>query len=160
MILTPEYYLNLGLPISDDVDHNEIEAAVTVIEEVIVKPRLGDDNLNDLEDYNNLPAEQQDPTDEEYILLNGGRMQSGKRYAGLKRAEAYLTYGYMMTNTYRITRYATVEKNSEFSSSARQDMDFQSRTNWEIGQTMLEEIMKYYNIEIDRSLPNILDTLF
>lgn len=160
MILTPEYYLNLGLPISDDIDTNEIEAAITVIEEVMVKPRITDENLNDLEDYNNLPVEQQDPTSDEYILLNGGRMQNGKRFAGLKRAISYLTYGYMMTNTYRITRYATVEKNSEFSSSARKDMEFQSRTNWEIGETLLKEIVEYYGFDWDCSDPNLLNILF
>lgn len=160
MIITPEYYLNLGLPISDDIDPNEVEAAVTVVEEVMVKPRIGDENLNALEDYNNLTPEQQDPQDEEYILLNGGRMATGKRYAGLKRAEAYLVYGYMMTNTFRITRYATVEKNSEFSSSARQDMEFQARTNWEIGEQLLKEIVEYYGLDWDFSDPNILNVLF
>lgn len=162
MILTPTEFLNIGLPVSEDIDQNEIAAAITVIEEVMVKPRLGDENLNTLEEYNALPVQDQDPTSQNYILINGGLMQSGgiKRYAGLKRAIAYLTFGYMMSNTFRITRYATVEKNSEYSSSARQDMAFQSRTNWEIGEVFLKEIVDFYELEWDCSSPNILNTLF
>ena len=152
MFITVDEFLNSGLPVSDDISTYEVEEAITMIEEFYIKPRITDEIFNSLED---------DPTDEvNSIILNGGRLEN-KRIAGLKKAEKYLVFAWMMINLNRLTRYSTVEKDSEYSKSAdAEKMQQQARLNFEIGETFVKEITDYFNIKWDLSLPNILNTLF
>lgn len=160
MILTATEFLNGGLPVSDDISTYEVEEAIQMIEDYMVKPRLTDENLIGLEAYNDLPPAEQDPTDDEYILINGGIIDN-KRYAGLKKAEKYLVFAWLGVNMNRLTRFSSVEKTSEYSKSAdRSNLDRQMRLNHEIGEQFLKEVMAYYDIKWDCTLPNILDTLF
>ena len=160
MFLTTEEFLNGGLPVSDDISTYEVEEAISMVEDYFIRPRLTDENFIELEAYNDLPVAEQDPTDDEYILINGGTIDT-KRYAGLKKAEKYLVFAWLGVNMNRLTRYSTVEKDSEYSKSANTDnLERQMRLNHEIGEQFLKEVMSYYNIDWDCSLPNILDTLF
>lgn len=160
MFLTTEEFLNGGLPVSDDISTYEVEEAISMVEDYFIRPRLTDENFIELEAYNDLPAAEQDPNDDEYILINGGTIDT-KRYAGLKKAEKYLVFAWMGVNLNRLTRFSTVEKNSEYSKSAdRDNLERQMRLNHEIGEQFLKEVMSYYNIDWDCTLPNILDTLF
>lgn len=160
MFLTVEEFLNGGLPVSDDISTYEVEEAISMVEDYFVRPRLTDENFIELEAYNDQPEAEQDPQDDEYILINGGTIDT-KRYAGLKKAEKYLVFAWLGVNMNRLTRYSTVEKNSEYSKSADTDnLERQMRLNHEIGEQFLKEVMSYYNIDWDCSLPNILDTLF
>ena len=160
MLLTTDEFLNGGMPVSDDISTYEVEEAIQMIEDFVVKPHLTDENFIALEAYNDLPPAEQDPEDDEYILINGGTIDN-KRYAGLKKAIKYLVFAWMGVNLNRLTRYATVEKDSEYSKPASlENLERQMRLNYEIGTQFLNEVMTYYNIKMDLSLPNILDTLF
>lgn len=160
MFLTAEDFLNGGLPVSDDISTYEVDEAISMVEEYLIKPRLTDENFIELEAYNDLPATEQDPNDDEYILINGGVIDN-KRYAGLKKAEKYLVFAWMGVNMNRLTRFSTVEKTSEYSKSAAQEnLERQFRLNHEIGEQFLREIMFYYNLKWNCALPNLLDTLF
>lgn len=152
MLLSTTEFLDCGLPVASDISTGDVQMAITTIEHFYVKPRLGDKNYTDLLD---------NPTDEtNVILLNGGGI-SGVFYAGIKKAECYLVFAFMMVNNYRVTRYSTVEKNSEYSSSvSRENLLDMGKLNWEIGEQFLREIMDYYEIEPDLTLPNIFSTLF
>ena len=158
MFLTIEEFLNGGLPVSDDISTYEVEEAISMVEDYFIRPRLTDEHFIELEAYND--QTEQDPEDDEYILINGGAIDN-KRYAGLKKAEKYLVFAWLGVNMNRLTRYSTVEKNSEYSKSANTDnLERQMRLNHEIGEQFLKEVMSYYNIDWDCSLPNILDGLF
>lgn len=160
MFLTSDEFLNSGLRVSDDISTYEVEEAISMVEDYFVRPHLTDENFIELEAYNDQPTAEQDPQDDEYILINGGTIDS-KRYAGLKKAEKYLVFAWLGVNMNRLTRYSTVEKDSEYSKSANTDnLERQMRLNHEIGEQFLKEVMSYYNIDWDCSLPNILDTLF
>lgn len=158
MFLTTEEFLNSGLPVSDDISTYEVEEAISMVEDYFIRPRLTDEHFIELEAYND--QTEQDPEDDEYILINGGTIDT-KRYAGLKKAEKYLVFAWLGVNMNRLTRYSTVEKDSEYSKSANTDnLERQMRLNHEIGEQFLKEVMSYYNIKWDCSLPNILDGLF
>jgi len=160
MLLTTDEFMNGGMPVSDDISALEVGEAIQMIEDFVVKPHLTDENFIALEAYNDLPSEDQDPEDDEYILINGGTIDN-RRYAGLKKAIKYLVFAWMGVNLNRLTRYSTVEKDSEYSKSASiENLERQMRLNYEIGTQFLNEVMTYYNIKIDLSLPNILDVLF
>lgn len=158
MFLTADEFLNSGLRVSDDISTYEVEEAISMVEDYFVRPHLTDEHFIELEAYHD--QTEQDPEDDEYILINGGTIDN-KRYAGLKKAEKYLVFAWLGVNMNRLTRYSTVEKNSEYSKSADADnLERQMRLNHEIGQQFLKEVMRYYNIDWDCTLPNILDTLF
>ena len=160
MLLTTDEFLNGGMPVSDDISTYEVEEAIQMIEDFVVKPHLTDENFIALEAYNDLPPAEQDPEDDEYILINGGVIDN-HRYAGLKKAIKYLVFAWMGVNLNRLTRYSTVEKDSEYSKPASlENLERQMRLNYEIGEQFLRETMSYYNIKWDCSLPNILDGLF
>ena len=160
MILSVTDFLNGGMPVSDDISTYEVAEAIQMIEDFVVKPHLTDENFIALEAYNDLPPAEQDPEDDEYILINGGTIDN-HRYAGLKKAIKYLVFAWMGVNLNRLTRYATVEKDSEYSKPASlENLERQMRLNYEIGEQFLRETMSYYNIKWDCSLSNILDGLF
>ena len=158
MFLTADEFLNSGLRVSDDISTYEVEEAISMVEDYFIRPHLTDEHFIELEAYND--QTEQDPEDDEYILINGGTIDT-KRYAGLKKAEKYLVFAWLGVNMNRLTRYSTVEKDSEYSKSANTDnLERQMRLNHEIGEQFLKEVMSYYNLKWDCTLPNILDTLF
>jgi hypothetical protein len=60
-----------------------------------------------------------------------------------------------MTEQQRITRYSTVDKNSEYSKNTdRDDILEQARVHWDIGMSFVEEVMKYYNLDTTHNKGN------
>lgn len=154
MILSVAEFLACGLPVSSDISEADVENCIFTVEEYYLKPRITDENYIDL---------LTEPTEEtNAILISGGTMTDEvKHFAGLKKGICYLTFAYMMANNYRVTRYSTVEKNSEFSRSvSRADLLDMARTNWEIGEQFVREVVDFYGIEWDITLPNLYSTLF
>lgn len=156
MFITVEEFLESGVPVSNDIASYEVEEAITMIEEFYLKPRLGDELMNDLED----DYAQTTPSEECLVIVEGGRIDN-HRIAGLKKAEKYLVFAWLMVNMNRVTRYSTVEKDSEYSKSADEEKFMQqARMNWEIGEKFAKEVTDYYNIKWDLKLPNLLNQLF
>lgn len=151
MFLTVDEFLNSGLPVSDDISTYEVEEAITMIEEFYIKPRLTAEIMDSLEE---------NPTDEvNEVIINGGKLDN-KRFAGLKKAEKYLVFAWLGINMNRLTRFSTVEKDSEYSKSAdKENLERQMRLNFEIGETFLKEITDYYELKWDLKLPNLLNNL-
>ena len=148
MLITVQEFLDSGLRLSSDVTEKEIEFAISTCENFYVKNRLTQDHYNDL--LNN------QTTEPNKTLLNGGTID-GITYAGVMTAEYHLVYAYLMTENMRITRYSTMEKNSEFSkNSNREDILEQARMHWNVGISFLNEIMEYYGLDTTHNNGNSL----
>lgn len=133
MILTSTDILNSGLPISDDISSNEIENAISVAELYWLKSLIGD------EQYINLD---EDPISEQnYLLLNGGKYTSIKYLAGIKKALINYTFSYLLLNNIRATRYGSVYKTDEYSENVKpNNLQFNSRYYREIAEAYIQEL--------------------
>lgn len=148
MLITVQEFKNAGLPVATDIKDAEIQMAITTIEEYYLKPRILDVNYIDL---TNNPA-----TAINYILLNGGVID-GVRFAGLKNGLYHLVYAYLIMDEYRLTRFASVEKTSEFSKTVvREDLEDNARIHWNVGIAFVKELQKYYNINNNECIQNTL----
>lgn len=146
MLLTHTEFLDSGIRVSNDISEDEIKFAINTIENFYVKNAVTDTHFIDL---NTNPT---DPTNQ--ILLKGGVL-NGVIYAGIKIAECHLVYAYLMSENIRVTRYSSVEKNSEYSkNSNREDILEQARVHWNIGLSFVEEVMKYYNLNTSHNNGN------
>lgn len=141
-LITVNDYINSGVNISDDISTSEITNCINTIEQFYIKYKIGDVN------YINLL--QNPTTGDNRILLNGGIIDN-KMYAGLKYAEYHLVYAYHLINPYRITRFGTVLKSSEYSDNAKsvniEDLQNTARVHWNIGETAVKEVMRYYQLD-------------
>lgn len=139
MLISYSDFIDSGMPVSSDISQIEVEAAIQAVTNFYIKSLIGDENLLDL--LNN-------PTDEtNKILLEGGELD-GKLYAGLQPAMYHLVFAYMIMDSLRITRYSSVEKDSEYSKSVlRKDLYNQGRVHWDIGDTFVKEIVNYYGLD-------------
>lgn len=153
MLISVQEFLDSGLRVSSDVTEKEIEFAINTCENFYVKNRLTQDHYNDL--LNN------QTTEPNKTLLIGGTID-GVTYAGVKAAEFHLCYAYLMTDNMRVTRYSTMEKNSEFSkNSNREDILEQARLHWNVGISFLNEVMTYYNLETEHNNGNnLFETIY
>lgn len=153
MLITTSEFIDSGVPISNDISTAEITMAIDTVENFYLKSQITDANYIDLET---------NPTEaKNYILLNGGVIDDVK-YAGLKKALYHLVFGYLLMDLYRITRYSSVEKTSEFSKSVtREDLFIQGRTHWEIGMAYVEEVQNYYGLDTKHNdKNNLFETLY
>lgn len=139
-ILSATEFLNSGMPVSDDIRSDEVKAAIQSVEYTYVKEALTDENYIAL-------LEATTPLDEETdVILNGGILED-KAYLGLKFAIANMVWAWRANDVLRITRYSTIEKESEFSSRADlEKLDLQARTRWELGQAEIANICAYYDL--------------
>lgn len=145
-LIAVQTFLNSGIRVSSDITEQEITFAINTVEQFYVKNALTQAHYNDL--LNN-PS-----TEPNRTLLRGGTID-GITYAGIMQAEYQLTYAYLLTENMRITRYSTMEKNSEFSkNSDREDILQQARVHWDIGMAFVEEVMKYYNLDTTHNKEN------
>lgn len=153
MLITIQEYLNSGLPVSVDIREAEVKFAVETIENFYVKNRLTQEHYNDL-----LNDQLTEPN---HTLLRGGTID-GVTYAGVIAAECHLVYAYMLTENIRVTRFSSVEKNSEFSkNSNREDILEQARLHWNVGISFLNEVMTYYNLETEHNNGNnLFETIY
>lgn len=140
MLISYSEFIDSGMPVSTDISQIEVEAAIQAVTNFYIKPLIGDENLLDL--LNN-------PTDEtNKILLKGGELD-GKLYTGLQTAMYHLVFAYMLMDGLRITRYSSVEKDSEYSKSvSRKDLYNQGRVHWDIGDAFVKEVMNHYGLAI------------
>ncbi len=146
MILSYNDFIDSGVRISSDVSQSEIEFAIKTIENFYLKPALTDEHYIELDT---------NPTVEPNKTLIKGGVIDGKSYSGLKHALCHLVYGYLMTEQQRVTRYSTVDKNSEFSKNTdREDILEQGRTHWNIGMSFVQEVMVYYGIDTTHNRTN------
>ena len=145
-LISVQNFLDSGVRISSDVTEKEIAFAITTVENFYVKNALGNENYNNL--LNNTT------TEPNRTLLRGGTID-GVTYAGLWPAEYHLVYSFLLTENMRVTRYSTMEKNSEFSkNSDREDILQQARVHWDIGEAFVKEVMKYYGLDTTHNKEN------
>lgn len=145
-LITIQGFLDSGLRVSSDVTDNEVQFAIETVEQFYTKNALTQEHYNDLIANQN--------TEPNRTLLRGGTVD-GITYAGLMKAEYHLTYAYLMTENMRITRYSTMEKNSEFSkNSNREDILEQARVHWDIGMAFVSEVMEYYGLDTTHNNQN------
>lgn len=159
MLITKIEFINSGMPTSQSIvgtttePSNEIDIAITTVEEYYLKPRLTDSYYIDL--LSNPTA------GDNNILLNGGTLQ-GKHFAGLKNALYHMVFAYLLVYHYnRLTRYGSVRKDSDYSRDPDlEDLYAQAKIHWEIGMTFVDEVLKYYNLDTDgNNLPNLFETI-
>lgn len=145
-LISVQNFLDSGVRISSDITDKEISFAINTVENFYIKNVLGNENYNNL--LNNTT------TEPNRTLLRGGTID-GITYAGLWPAEYHLVYSYLLTENMRVTRYSTMEKNSEFSkNSDREDILQQARVHWDIGMAFVKEVMKYYNLDTTHNKGN------
>lgn len=145
-LITVQGFLDSGLRVSSDITEKEVQFAIESVEQFYTKNALTQTHYNDLI-ANPL-------TEPNRTLLCGGTID-GITYAGLIKAEYHLTYSYLMTENMRVTRYSTMEKNSEFSkNSNREDILQQARAHWDIGMAFVKEVMEYYGLDTTHNNKN------
>ena len=130
MIINAQYFLESGLPTSDDIREDEVTLAIRTVEQAVVKPRLGADLYSAiLSDDSHQYDEAVDGSDE---------------VAGLKLAELHLVFGYMLYDRTRLVRYSSVVKNDEHSENpSRADVLAAAKNHWEIGWMFLENVCEF-----------------
>lgn len=152
MLISYSEFLASGMPVSDDISQYEVEAAISVVEEFYLVPRITDENYIDLSTN---PTTGDNP-----IILGGGNIDN-KHYAGLKKALYHMVFAYMLVDGYRLTRYSAVEKTSEFSKSVDpEDLNHTARMHWDIAIVYVQEIQKLYGIDPSHNdTNNLFETL-
>lgn len=139
-LLSANEFLASGMPVSDDLRSEEVQAAIQSVEYTYIKEALTDEIYIEL-------LEAATPLDEETdVILNGGIIDD-KAYLGLKFAICNMVWAFRAMDVIRITRYSTVEKESEFSSRADlEQLNNQARVRWELGQAAVAEICAFYDL--------------
>lgn len=139
MLITVDEFFNSGMPVSDDIRYEEVQQAAETVEEFYLKPRIGDSlYISLLNDQTSEPN---------HTILMGGTL--GERHvAGLKQAMFHLTFAFMMVDSIRLTRYASIEKDSEYSkNTSEEDRMASARRHWEIAEAFVREIQEVMEIE-------------
>lgn len=149
-ILTSQEFIDMGFPISNDIDTSRIQLAISTVEGTCVKNALTNEHYLDL--MNN-PSSATN-----YILLNGGTIDDAY-YLGLKVAIGYMAFAWLMSSSYQVTRYGTVLKRSEFSDNKvsidEDDLNIATRRYLEVGIGLLKEIMKYYELDTTKNIDTL-----
>lgn len=146
MLLTYTEFLDSGVRISNDISQSELEFAIKTVEQFYLKPALTDTHYIELDNNQT--------TEPNKTLLKGGVID-GKQYAGLKDALCHLVYAYLSTEQQRITRYSTVNKDSEYSKTTdRDDILEQARVHWDIGMSFVQEVIGYYGLDTTHNRTN------
>lgn len=153
MLITVEEFLNSGMPVSTDISYEEVQQAIETVEEFHSKYRLGD-HL-----YISLLEEPE--SEQNRVLLNGGTI--GERHiAGMKQALFHGVFAFMLVDSIRLTRYASIEKDSEYSKNTSEtDRVESARRHWEIYEAFVLEIQEVMNINSEHNNKNnlIFDSL-
>lgn len=146
MIITAQQFLDSGMRVSSDVSETEISTAINSVEHFYLKPHL-------TEQYYGQIVSQ--PTVEPYKTLIKGGVVDSIHYAGLELAMCHLVYAFLLSDNMRITRYSTMEKNSEFSkNSNREDILEQARVHWNIGMSFVAEVQEYFGLDATHNNQN------
>lgn len=132
-LITADDFLNSGLPVSDDIRHEEVEFAISTVERNYIKPFIGE------ELYAEIVA---NPLEYESLLDETDTTN------GIRHAECEMVFAWMLYDRMRLTRYTTVVKDDEHSENPSKDeiMDLCS-THWEIGLTAVIDALTTYGHE-------------
>ena len=133
MIIDATYFLESGLPTSDDIREDEVTLAIRTVEHAVVKERLTPEVYSAILSDPDTYEDALDGTDE---------------VAGLKLAELHLAFAYLLYDRTRLVRYASVVKNDEHSENpSRHDVLAASRQHWELGELFLDECCRFLEVE-------------
>lgn len=140
-LVTFEEVTTLGRPIGN-VDKKKIEAYITEVEQMYIKPTLGEslfmDLLNDDENSNEVLVK----------LLEGGMYDdngNSKSFQGLKKAISYYVYAQnVMSGDFQSTRYGLVIKDGDYSTrvSSKERSDHYNNS-FEVARFYLSECVEY-----------------
>ena len=134
MIINAQYFLESGLPTSDDIREDEVTLAIRTVEQAIVKPRLGADL------YSAILADSAHQYDE--------AVDGSDEVAGLKLAELHLVFSYLLYDRTRLVRYSSVIKIDERSDvPSMRDVLAAARQHWELGELFLDECCRFLEVE-------------
>lgn len=140
-IITPEEVVKLGRPIGK-VDDTKLLAYITEVEQMNIKPSLGDTLFLQL-------LEQGEENDLFKTLLNGGSYKDTigqlKTFVGLKVTVSYFVYAQnVMSGDFHSTRYGMRLKEGDFSSgiSSKERSDCYNNA-LEVAQHYLKECLAF-----------------
>lgn len=156
MFIDTTYLLAFGLPISEEIEYNKLERAISTAENIVIKPRLGD--LYALMVENELEYD---------IAINGGvlvdEINDKHIYvAGIKEAEAHIAFAILLGDIINATAFGSVLKTDDYSTHADETkLRRVAMTHTEIGMQYLKEITDYYKIKSTcKILPNFYGSEF
>lgn len=156
MFIDTTYLLAFGLPISEEIEYNKLERAISTAENIVIKPRLGD--LYALMVENELEYD---------IAINGGvlvdEINDKHIYvAGIKEAEAHIAFAILLGDIINATAFGSVLKTDDYSTHADETkLRRVAMTHTEIGMQYLKEITDYYKIKTTcKTLPNFYGSEF
>lgn len=133
MIINAQYFLESGLPTSDDIREDEVTLAIRTVEQAIVKPRLGADL------YSAILTDSAHQYDE--------AVDGSDEVAGLKLAELHLVFAYLLYDRTRLVRYSSVIKIDERSDvPSMRDVLAAAKNHYEIGIMFLREVCKLLEV--------------
>ena len=142
MLINADDFMYSGLPVSTDITADEIEMSIRTVEQFYIKQWFGDI-------WADIVANEDHAYDD---VIEGT-----DTLAGLKMAEYHLTFGYMLYDTMRLTRFHAVIKNDEHSDNpSREDLLALARQHWEIGEQFVKEIANYLQVDVAKALNNLI----
>lgn len=140
MIIDARYFLESGLPVSDDIREEEVALAIRTVEHAVVKERLTPEVYSAILSAPDSYEDALDGTDE---------------VAGLKLAELHLAFAYLLYDRTRLVRYASVVKNDEHSENpSRHDVLASAKNHWEIGLQFIDEVCKLLEVHPSKETRN------
>lgn len=145
-LISPKEAMTLGRPMTGKVDEDKLNAYITEVEQMNIKPVLGDKLFYEL-------LEKGEGKDDYETLLNGGTYTDNNNnlcsLAGLKKTIAYFVYAQnLMSGDFQATRYGTVFKNDDYSShiSSKERSDAYNNT-LEVANHYLKECVRYCKVK-------------
>lgn len=141
-LITPKEAQSLGRPMSGKIDDTKINAYITEVEFMNIKPVLGESLYMAL-------LKEGDANEDYQILLNGGTYEDTDgnpcSFTGLKTTIAYFVYAQnLMSGDIQATRFGVVIKEDDYSShiSSKERSDAYNNT-LEVANYYLTECVRY-----------------
>lgn len=133
-------------PISNLRDMDGDKFAINEAQQMDIKPRITDAVLLDLLEYLDKTVQDDEIKN---TLLNGGTYQS-YYISGLKATHAYYTYSRLVSNSFDLTRFGSVQRNDQYSTSTA-DLQRKTLANdaRDTANVYLEECIKFIQAHPD-----------
>lgn len=145
-LITPNEAKTLGRPITGKLEEDKLNAFITEVEQMNIKPVLGDKLFIDI-------LEKGEENEVYKMLLNGGSYTDSNNnissFTGLKSTIAYFVYAQnLMSGDLNVTRYGTVFKDDDYSSriSSKERSDAYNNT-LEVANYYLKECVKFCKVK-------------
>lgn len=139
-LITADDFLNSGLPVSDDIRHEEVEFAISTVERNYLKPFIG------AELYSKLVA---NPLEYETLL------EETPLTNGIRHAECEMVFAWMLFDRFRATRYTSVVKDSEESSEpSENEIMSVCSMHWENALTTIIDTLVSNSLEPETKIVN------